>query len=93
MNELERLAANAIALAGGPHDCRKIGHKWKHVGGANAGCGKDCSCSIPVYECEACGDCDYGDNLEAVETMADCLLLYDGPRVDSWEPILDEVAA
>ncbi|MGY0790893.1 hypothetical protein ACW7BJ_16125 [Azospirillum argentinense] len=27
---------------------------------------------MPVHRCEACGDCDYGDNTEAAEVQADC---------------------
>lgn len=48
------------------------GHDMKHVGGKNAGCSHDCGCSVPVYVCTRCGDCDYGDNDEAKQTMADC---------------------
>lgn len=59
-------------IAAGP--CRQYGHSWKHHGGRNAGCSDLCSCSIPVYICEKCGDCDYGDNTEAAEKMADCAL-------------------
>lgn len=50
---LERLVAT------GP--CREYGHSWKLLGGANAGCGPDCGCSVAVLECTKCGDCDYGD--------------------------------
>ena len=51
------------------------GHSWKHIGGCNASCeerGENCACSIPVYECEVCGDCDYGDNAEARGIIEHC---------------------
>lgn len=63
----DRLRA-AIAVA----PCREVGHRWKFYGGRNAGCSEDCSCSVPVYRCERCGDCDYGDNEEAREKVAEC---------------------
>lgn len=59
---------NRIAAEG----CATAGHNWKHIGGKNAGCCDDCGCSVPVHECAVCGDCDYGDNDEAVRTMALC---------------------
>jgi hypothetical protein len=34
---------------------------------------RDCSCSVPVHECAVCGDCDYGDNPEADQTVRRCL--------------------
>jgi hypothetical protein len=64
----------AIAVA----PCDEVGHRWKFLGGRNAGCDDEdhrefsCSCSVPVYECEACGDCDYGENDEAREIVAEC---------------------
>lgn len=72
--ELER-AKNEVArleriVATRP--CAEVGHRWKHIGGSNAGCEKDCACSIPVYTCEVCKDCDYGENEEAREVRADC---------------------
>ena len=48
------------------------GHTWKSIGGCNASCSDNCACSIPVNECEACGDCDYGDNDEAETIVARC---------------------
>jgi hypothetical protein len=45
--------------------CSETGHNWEHIGGANAACCDTCNCSIPVYQCSKCGDCDYGDNPEA----------------------------
>jgi hypothetical protein len=32
----------------------------------------ECECSVPVMECSACGDCNYGENDEAHETIAAC---------------------
>jgi len=52
--------------------CVAGNHEWKHIGGCNAGCGNDCACSVPVHECRRCGDCDYGDNAEAVEARRRC---------------------
>jgi len=51
------------------------GHSWKHVGGRNASCaerGENCACSVPVYECAVCGDCDYGDNDDARDILVHC---------------------
>jgi hypothetical protein len=73
MIELERLAAEAVALAGGDHPCAVLGHRWQFIGGTNCGCPAG-SCSVPVHECDSCGDCDYGDNAEADTTRADCRL-------------------
>lgn len=69
---LDRLIAEAIVLAGGEHQCAVLGHKWIHAGGANCGCPEG-SCSVPVHECESCGDCDYGDNADADEVRAGCV--------------------
>ena len=52
--------------------CKSVGHDWQSIGGANAGCGRDCSCSVPVNECARCGDCDYGDNDDAAEVRKEC---------------------
>ena len=68
---LDRLIAEASVLAGGDHPCAILGHKWVFSGGANCGC-PDGYCSVPVHECEACGDCDYGDNEDAREVRAGC---------------------
>jgi hypothetical protein len=68
---LDRLIAEASVLAGGEHPCSVLGHKWKHIGGRNCGC-RNGHCSFPVHECEACGDCDYGDNAEAREIKLEC---------------------
>jgi hypothetical protein len=65
--KLEQLRRRAAAAP-----CAEVGHRWKHIGGANAGCGPDCDCSIPVHRCDVCGDCDYGDNDEAREKLAAC---------------------
>lgn len=61
--QLKRQAASA--------SCAEVGHRWKSVGGANAGCCIDCWCSVQVNECEVCGDCDYGDPARS-EIIANC---------------------
>ncbi len=67
---LERQAASAT--------CHELGrHQWVSIGGCNAGCGPYCGCSVPVLQCEICGDCDYGDNSEADETKRRCKELSD----------------
>lgn len=48
------------------------GHDWVFLGGCNAGCDKDCACSVPVHECSRCGDCDYGQNDEAKDVRSNC---------------------
>jgi hypothetical protein len=56
-------------------NCQDGEHKWKAIGGMNASCdlGADmCGCSVPVHECEVCGDCDYGDTPEADEIRSEC---------------------
>lgn len=53
------------------YDCNAA-HDWKSRGGCNAGCSKDCACSVPVHECTRCGDCDYGINAEAIEIRKHC---------------------
>ena len=74
LTELERVEAEADRLrrqiAQGP--CREYGHDWQFYGGANAGCGYGCGCSVPVNICSKCGDCDYGDNEEAEEIRTEC---------------------
>jgi hypothetical protein len=67
LNRLERLAASAT--------CADLGHDMQSVGGCNAGCCDECSCSVPVNECTRCKDCDYGDNPEADRIRRDCKLL------------------
>lgn len=52
--------------------CLEVGHRWYSYGGANAGCGEGCGCSVPVNMCAVCGDCDYGDNEEAAKTREEC---------------------
>lgn len=52
--------------------CAEVGHDWKHIGGANAGCLDECTCSVPVHTCTKCGDCDYGENLESSQIRNDC---------------------
>ena len=60
---LERIAATAT--------CREVGCDMRHSGDRNCGCEGGC-CSVPVYVCSRCGDCDYGDNVEAREIKAAC---------------------
>lgn len=68
---LDRLIAEASVLAGGPHPCNVLGHKWAFYGGANCGC-EDGACSLPVHRCEGCGDYDYGENDAAQEIRDRC---------------------
>jgi hypothetical protein len=70
-DELSRLIAEASVLAGGKHPCAVLGHKWVSTGGANCGCRDGC-CSVPVHQCDSCGDYDYGDNDEADEMREAC---------------------
>lgn len=65
-----RVARIQREIAQGP--CREFGHEWVSRGGRNAGCDKDCSCSVPVHECAKCHDCDYGDNPEAKAVIERC---------------------
>lgn len=65
-----RVAQLRREIAAGP--CRTYGHDWQFHGGANAGCGDDCNCSVPVNVCSKCADCDYGDNAEAEKTRREC---------------------
>lgn len=53
--------------------CHDLGHDWRLEGGKNAYCcDEGCGCYVPVYTCNRCGNCDYGDNEEAEEIMAKC---------------------
>lgn len=76
LKELEETEARAAMLRRSiaAASCAEVGHDWKHIGGRNAGCelDKDCCCSVPVHVCTKCGDCDYGDNEEAAEKIANC---------------------
>lgn len=63
-------------IAAGP--CREYGHDWQLYGGANAGCGDGCGCSVPVNKCSKCGDYDYGDNDEARLVRSDCAAQHPG---------------
>jgi hypothetical protein len=71
LGDLDRLIAEASVLAGGDHPCSVLGHKWQFMGGASCGC-SDGGCSVPVCECEVCGDCDYGDSAEADQIRSEC---------------------
>lgn len=55
--ELQHLIAEARGLAN-DHPCLSTGHLWKSFGGRHC---SDCGNSKAVYECERCGECDYGD--------------------------------
>ncbi len=70
ISDLERTVARAMQEAG-VATCVG-GHRMVFMGGCNCGCHKDASCSVPVHECEVCGDSDYGDNDEAKETIRRC---------------------
>lgn len=52
--------------------CEDAGHDWISIGGSNAGCNPECSCSVPVFECIRCGASDYGFNDEARVVIRDC---------------------
>ena len=67
--EVERLQRE---VAAGP--CRQAGHDWQSIGGRNASCKRDCSCSVPVNICAKCGDCDYGVNDDAKDVVKQCVL-------------------
>ena len=77
---LSQLIAEAATLAGAPHPCHILGHRWRFAGGAWCGCeGVDDqghrwsgSCSVPVHRCEACGDYDYGNNATSAAIRAEC---------------------
>lgn len=54
--------------------CHDVGHSWRFIGGRNAGCDEPgCACSVPVHSCANCTDCDYGDNAEAAQIIAECM--------------------
>ena len=53
------------------HPCA-TGHRWRHIGGCNCGCHPDAQCSMPVHQCDVCGDVDYADNAEAAQQRAAC---------------------
>jgi hypothetical protein len=77
LSDLEMLAFEAMR-ENGLHPC-KYGHvAWGFVGGANCGCYAEATCSVPVYGCAACGDSDYGNNMEAESQRALCLDMF-GP--------------
>lgn len=55
------------------------GHDMQSIGGCNAGCHDDCSCSVPVHTCTRCGYCDYGVNAYADEVRHGCEQLWGTP--------------
>lgn len=73
-DELAEVEAKAEHLRRriGASTCAEAGCDMQFVGGANAGCGEDCNCSVPVYECTRCHDSDYGDSPEAVTIRERC---------------------
>lgn len=77
--QLKRQAAGA--------SCDVIGHRWKHMGGANAGCelGKYCGCSVAVHVCSTCKDCDYGD-IDRPNVITGC-----GRRLEAIDECLDTI--
>ncbi len=68
---LDRLIAEAEVLAGGKHQCAVLGHVWRFVGGCACYCPEG-GCSVPVHQCDTCGDSDCGKNEEADEVRAHC---------------------
>jgi hypothetical protein len=82
-NELEMAEAKVAALKRqiAQAKCIEIGrHNLVQLGGANCGCtfdngegGEDAGCcSVPVFTCSVCGDCDYGENAEATLIRQEC---------------------
>jgi hypothetical protein len=73
-DELEAAQAQVDALQRrlAAATCAEAGCDMQFIGGRNAGCGDHCNCSVPVHQCSRCGDCDYGDNAEAAETIERC---------------------
>ncbi|TCU34121.1 hypothetical protein [Rhizobium azibense] len=61
-----------------PAQCREKGHTWKFLGCTNAGCNRDCGCSVDVHQCIVCGDCDYGETDAADDVRKACEVEY-GP--------------
>lgn len=53
---LQNLIAEARGLAN-DHPCSRE-HLWASAGGKHC---PDCGGSKPVYECDRCGECDYGE--------------------------------
>ena len=71
--EYLRLKAKAgETLTHDPAHCLEHGHTWKFIGGTNAGCHRDCGCSVDVHECIVCGDCDYGETDAAKDAREVC---------------------
>lgn len=56
-----------------------VGHDWQSLGGCNAGCHEQCSCSVPANVCRRCDDCDYGQNLDAENIRAECAAVWGDP--------------
>ena len=65
----DEVARLELAVAAAP--CHEVGHHWRMIGG-KACCCEGGGCSIPVHECEVCGDFDYGDNQWGEKTRREC---------------------
>jgi hypothetical protein len=63
----------------------ELGHDLHSIGGCNAGCHEECSCSVPVNVCRRCGDCDYGKNDEAEQVRVNCAAIWGDPELASEE--------
>ena len=74
LEKLEKAKAQVFAVECEIKDalCSDVGHDWVSHGGANAGCDRDCRCSVPVHRCSKCGDFDYGENDDAVQIRKEC---------------------
>lgn len=55
-------------------DCRFGAHRWRFIGCKPCDCSYQSAygCSVPVYTCDICNDCDYGDNDEARKVKLEC---------------------
>lgn len=54
-------------------NCAENGHEMAFAGGANCGCFDGSCCSVEVYVCIHCGECDYGDSPSANEQRLQCV--------------------
>lgn len=72
MSELRQLDQGLLDKAIAAALCGDGDHKWKFIGCAGCSCDDIGGCSLPVHECENCGDCDYADNEESAEIRAKC---------------------
>lgn len=76
MDELIELDAGLLEKAIAAASCGEAKHEWKFIGCGGCCCdlgdGLFGGCSLPVHECENCGDCDYGENEESEQIRTDC---------------------